>query len=112
MIFAVLPAAGKTTADYAGIPAPNNKGSFLLVSDGFALTQKAPNHDNAVNWLKFITSKESQEAFNINKGSICSRTDCDYSKFDDYLKSSAADFKVSRIVPIATHGSAIIPSWE
>lgn len=104
--------ANKTSADYEGIPAPNNKGSFLLVSDGFALPLKAPNHDNAVNWLKLITTKEAQEIFNINKGSICSRTDCDYSKFDDYLKSSAADFKVSRIIPIIIHGSAIDPSWK
>src|SRR5581483_202082 len=104
--------ANKTSADYEGIPAPNNKGSFLLVSDGFALPLKAPNHDNAVNWLKLITGKEAQEIFNINKGSICSRTDCDYSKFDDYLKSSAADFKVSRIIPIIIHGSAIDPSWK
>jgi glucose/mannose transport system substrate-binding protein len=104
--------AGKTSADYEGIPAPNNKGTFLLVSDGFGFPLKAPNHDNAVNWLKFITGKEAQEIFNMNKGSICSRTDCDYSKFDDYLKSSAADFKVSRIVPDAVPGgSAAIPSW-
>ena len=104
--------ANKTAADYAGIPAPGNKGSFLLVSDGFALPLKAPNHDNAVNWLKLITGKEAQEVFNINKGSICSRTDCDYSKFDDYLKSSAADFKVSRIIPIIVHGSAVDPTWK
>jgi glucose/mannose transport system substrate-binding protein len=103
--------AGKTSADYDGIPAPGNKGAFLLVSDGFALPQQAKNKDNAVNFLKLITTKEAQEAFNIKKGSICSRTDCDYSKFDDYLKSSAAEFKTDNIVPCATHGSAIVPSW-
>jgi glucose/mannose transport system substrate-binding protein len=105
--------ANKTAADYEGIPAPNNKGTFLLVSDSFALPLKAPDKDNATNWLKLITTKEAQEAFNINKGSICSRTDCDYSKFDDYLKSSAADFKSSRIVPgIVYAGAALEPSWK
>lgn len=104
--------AGKTSADYEGIPAPNNKGSFLLVSDGFGFPNKAPNPENARNWLKLITTREAQEAFNINKGSICARTDCDYSKFDDYLKSSAADFKVSRIIPIIIHGSAVDPAWK
>lgn len=104
--------AKKTSADYEGVPAPGNKGSFMLVSDGFALPAKAPNMDNAKNWLKLIGTKEAQEAFNIKKGSICSRTDCDYSKFDDYLKSSAADFKVSRVIPSAVHGSAIVPSWS
>lgn len=105
-------AAGKTAAEYEGIPAPNNKGMFLLVSDGFGLPLKAPNPENARNWLTLITSKEAQEVFNINKGSICSRTDCDYSKFDDYLKSSAADFKTSRIVPDAVPGGAAAdPAW-
>ncbi|MCS7010155.1 MAG: carbohydrate ABC transporter substrate-binding protein, partial [Anaerolineales bacterium] len=78
----------------------------------FALPKKAPNPENARNWLKLITTKEAQEAFNINKGSICARTDCDYSKFDDYLKSSAADFKTSRIIPIIVHGSAVDPAWK
>jgi glucose/mannose transport system substrate-binding protein len=105
--------AGKTAADYEGIPAPNNKGIFLLVSDTFALPLQAPDKDNAVNWLKLIMTKPAQEAFNMNKGSICVRTDCDYSQFDDYLKSSAADFKTSRIVPgIVYAGAALIPSWK
>lgn len=104
--------AGKTDAEYAGIPAPGNQGSFMLVSDGFALPAQAPNKDNAVNFLKLITGKDAQEAFNIKKGSICSRTDCDYSKFDAYLQSSAKDFaSATSIVPSATHGSAIVPSW-
>lgn len=105
-------AAHKTSADYEGIPAPGNKGVFLLVSDAFALPKQSANHDNAVNFLKLITTKEAQEAFNIRKGSICARTDCDYSNFDDYLKSSAAEFKTDIIVPCATHGSAIVAPWK
>lgn len=103
--------AGVGDDAYAGIPAPGNKGSFMLVSDGFALPAQAPNKENAVNFLKLITTKEAQEAFNIKKGSICARTDCDYSAFDAYLKSSAKDFAVDIIVPSATHGSAIEPAW-
>lgn len=103
--------AGKTSADYAGIPAPSNTGVFLLVSDGFALPLASANHDNAVNFLKLVTTKDAQQAFNIKKGSICARTDCDYANFDDYLKSSAAEFATDIIVPCATHGSAIVPSW-
>mgnify|MGYP000044069544 FL=1 len=104
--------AGKTDADYEGVPAPGNKGMFMLVSDGFAMPLQAPNKANAEAWLEMIATKEAQETFNINKGSICSRTDCDYSAFDTYLKSSAADFKVSRVLPTITHGSAIVPSWQ
>lgn len=103
--------AGKTSADYTGIPAPGNTGVFLMVSDGFGLPLKSANHENAVNFLKLVTTKEAQVAFNIKKGSICARTDCDYSNFDDYLKSSAAEFKTDLIVPSAFGGGAAIPSW-
>jgi glucose/mannose transport system substrate-binding protein len=103
--------AKKTSADYEGIPAPGNTGTFLVVSDGFALPLKSANHDNAVNFLKLVTTKEAQVAFNIKKGSICARTDCDYSNFDDYLKSSAAEFKTDLIVPSAFGGGAAVPSW-
>lgn len=103
--------ANKTSADYTGIPAPGNKGTFLLISDGFALPNQAKNKDNAVNFLKLITTKEAQGAFNIKKGSICSRTDCDYSNFDDYLKSSAAEFQTDAIVPSVFGGAATVGSW-
>jgi glucose/mannose transport system substrate-binding protein len=103
--------AGKTADDYAGIPAPGNAGIFDMVSDAFALPLQAPNKDNAMNFLRLIATKEAQEVFNINKGSICARTDCDYSKFDEYLQSSAADFKTSRVVASGWANEAIIPSW-
>lgn len=103
--------AKKTADDYEGIPAPGNKGVFDMVSDSFALPLQAPNKDNAMNFLKLIATREAQEVFNINKGSICARTDCDYSKFDDYLKSSAADFKSSRVVASGWANEAIIPAW-
>ena len=103
--------AAKTSADYTGIPAPGNTGTFLVVSDGFGLPLKSTNHENAVNFLKLVTTKEAQEAFNIKKGSICARTDCDYSNFDDYLKSSAAEFKTDLNVPSAFGGGAAVPSW-
>lgn len=104
--------ANKTSADYTGIPAPGNTGTFLLISDGFALPLQAKNKDNAANFLKLITGKDAQVAFNIKKGSICSRTDCDYSNFDDYLKSSAAEFKTDAIVPSVFGGAATVPSWS
>jgi glucose/mannose transport system substrate-binding protein len=103
--------AGKTADDYEGIPAPGNEGVFDMVSDSFALPLQAPNQENAMNFLRLITTKEAQEVFNINKGSICARTDCDYSEFDAYLQSSAADFQSSRVVASAWANEAIIPSW-
>jgi glucose/mannose transport system substrate-binding protein len=58
-----------------------------------------------------LGSKKGQEAFNILKGSICARKDCDYSKFDAYLQSSAADWKVDTIVPSLAHGAAASEGW-
>ncbi|HXW00100.1 MAG TPA: extracellular solute-binding protein, partial [Anaerolineae bacterium] len=62
---------------------PGNQGMFFLVSDGFAITKDAPNPENARNFVKIITRKDAQEAFNQNKGSICARTDCDYNVFPE-----------------------------
>jgi glucose/mannose transport system substrate-binding protein len=103
--------AGKTEADYEGVPVPGNKGTFDMVSDSFALPLNAPNKENAINFIKLISTKEAQEVFNINKGSICARTDCDYSKFDAYLQSSAADFKTNTVVLSSWASEAVHPSW-
>jgi glucose/mannose transport system substrate-binding protein len=95
-------------------PAPGTQGTFFLVSDGFALPVEAPNKENAIEFIKLITRKDAQEAFNRNKGSICARTDCDYSAFGAgaaYFQGSAADFAVDTIIPMVTHGSGAIPSW-
>ncbi|RME98191.1 MAG: extracellular solute-binding protein [Chloroflexi bacterium] len=95
---------------------PGNQGMFFLVSDGFAITKDAPNPENARNFVKIITRKDAQENFNMNKGSICARTDCDYGVFPEdrraYFESSAADFAVDAIIPMVTHGSGAIPSWQ
>jgi glucose/mannose transport system substrate-binding protein len=89
---------------------------FFLVSDGFAISKEAPNPENAREFVKVITRKEAQEAFNQNKGSICARTDCDYGVFPAdrraYFEGSAADFATDRIIPMVTHGSGAIPTWQ
>lgn len=95
---------------------PGNQGMFFLVSDGFAITVDAPNPENAENFVRIITRKDAQEAFNQNKGSICARTDCDYNTFPAdrraYFQSAADDFANSAIIPMVTHGSGAIPSWQ
>jgi glucose/mannose transport system substrate-binding protein len=103
--------AGKTEADYEGVPAPNNEGVFDMVSDGFAVPLNAPNQENALNFIRLIATREAQEVFNINKGSICARTDCDYSEFDAYLQSSAADFATDTVVLSSWASEAVHPSW-
>jgi glucose/mannose transport system substrate-binding protein len=101
----------KNFTGYGWAPPPGNKGTFVALSDSFALTKKAPNPDNAKNWLKVCGSKEGQEAFNPQKGSICARTDCDPKLFNTYLQSAAQDWAVDAIVPSLNHGAAAIQSW-
>ena len=59
-------------------------------------------------------SKEAQEKLNPLKGSICARTDCDYSTFSfpAYFEGSASDFATGRVLPSMAHGSAIHPAWQ
>jgi len=94
---------------------PGNQGQFFLVSDGFAIPKEAPNPENARRFIEIITRKDAQEAFNKLKGSICARTDCDYSDFGPgsaYFQGSADDFATNAIIPMVTHGSGAIPSWQ
>jgi glucose/mannose transport system substrate-binding protein len=96
----------KPNVDYGWAASPGTEGSFMVVTDTFGLPDGAPHRTDAVNWLKVVGSKEGQEAFNPKKGSICARTDCDMSVFDEYLKSSATDFKANELTPSEAHGSA------
>lgn len=95
---------------------PGNQDQFFLVSDGFAITKDAPNPENAREFVRIMTRKEAQEAFNQNKGSICARTDCDYSTGfpggGAYFQGSADDFATNAIIPMVTHGSGAIPTWQ
>jgi len=94
---------------------PGNQNQFHLISDGFTITKEAPNLENARNFVKILTRKDAQEAFNQVKGSICARTDCDYSTFPEnsraYFQGAADDFASSAILPMVMHGSGAVPAW-
>src|SRR5256885_12077906 len=44
----------KNYADYGWAPPPGNTGVFDALSDSFSLPKKAPDRENAVNWLKVL----------------------------------------------------------
>jgi glucose/mannose transport system substrate-binding protein len=101
----------KEFTGYGWAPPPGTQGIFVGLSDSFSLPAEAPNAENARNWLRVVGSKEGQEAFNPQKGSICARTDCDPALFNEYLQSAMVDWSQDAIVPSVAHGAAAIQSW-
>jgi glucose/mannose transport system substrate-binding protein len=105
-------ASGWTPNDEFGwVPTPGSAGVFDALSDTFGLPKGAPNPDAVLAWLEVCGSKEGQDAFNPRKGSIPSRTDAEYSLYDEYQQSALDDFREHTIVPSLTHGAAAKPSW-
>jgi glucose/mannose transport system substrate-binding protein len=102
----------KNFADSGWVPSPGTSGMYDALSDTFGLPKDAPNAAAVDCWLKLVGSKEGQEAFNPLKGSICARTDCDPSLFDEYLQSAMEDWKTDTIVPSLAHGAAASQGWS
>jgi glucose/mannose transport system substrate-binding protein len=94
----------KLGTDYTFAAAPGTVGTYQWLSDSFTLPVGAPDRNAALAWLKICGSLEGQDAFNPKKGSIAVRTDSDLTKYDDYLKSAAADWKKDRLVGSTVHG--------
>ena len=101
----------KKFTGYGWASPPGTKGIYVALSDTFGLPKGAKQAEATKMFLGVLGSKEGQEAFNILKGSICARKDCDYSKFDAYLQSSAADWSKDAIVPSLAHGAAASEGW-
>jgi glucose/mannose transport system substrate-binding protein len=101
----------KDFTDSGWVPTPGTSGIYDALSDTFGLPKDAPNESAVMCWLKLVGSKEGQEAFNPLKGSVCARTDCDPSLFDEYLQSAADDWQTDDIVPSLAHGAAASPAW-
>jgi glucose/mannose transport system substrate-binding protein len=98
--------------DFDWAPAPGTDGIFVFLSDSFVLPANAKNPESTTAWLTVAASKEGQEAFNPVKGSICARTDCDLSLFNEYLQSAAADWSNDVVVGSLTHGVVANDAWK
>ncbi len=104
-------AAGKTPGkDYICAPAPGTSGKFTFNIDSFAFFElsDAQNQKAQQDLARTILTKEFQEVFNLNKGSIPVRLDMDMAKFDQCALDSMATFKASAksgdLVPSMAHG--------
>jgi glucose/mannose transport system substrate-binding protein len=96
----------KPDTDFTGIPSPGTTGTYMIVCDTFGVPKGAPNHTNAVNWVKVCGSKDGQSAFNPKKGSIPARTDVPASLFDSIAQKFMGEFKNASLTPSIAHGSA------
>ncbi|MCG9725823.1 ABC transporter substrate-binding protein [Vibrio brasiliensis] len=104
-------AAGKVPGkDYICAPALGTDGQFTFNIDSFAFFELS-NKDNQKaqqDLARTILTKDFQEVFNLNKGSIPVRLDMDMSKFDQCALDSMATFKASAksgdLVPSMAHG--------
>ncbi len=92
--------------DFGWVAHPGSDDAFLMVSDGFTLAKGAPHPDHTRNMLRVMGQKETQEAFNLDKGSICARTDCDRTRFGPYLNWAMDTYEQATLVPTVIHGSA------
>lgn len=97
---------------YGWAPPPGTDGVFQFLSDSFVLPVGAPHADGAMAWLTVAGSKAGQEAFNPVKGSICARTDCDASLFNEYLQSAMDDWASDVVVGSLTHGVTANDTWK
>ena len=98
--------------DFGWVAHPGSEGTFLLVTDGFTLAKNAPNPTEAVDLLRTMGDRVVQEDFNLIKGSICARTDCDRSRFGPYLQWSMDRYAEDVAVPTVIHGSAAPPAFQ
>ena len=98
--------------DFGWVAHPGTEETYLMVSDGFTLAKGAPHPEYARNMLRVMGQKEVQEDFNVLKGSICARTDCDRSRFGVYLNWAMDTYENATLVPTVIHGSAAAADFQ
>ena len=94
------------SVDFGWVAHPGSEGTYLLVSDGFTLAKGAPNPAATADMLRVMGQRVVQEDFNLIKGAICARTDCDRDRFGPYLQWAMDTYQTGTLVPTVVHGSA------
>ena len=92
--------------DFGWVAHPGSEDTYILVTDGFTLAKGAANPEPTLNMLRVMGQRVVQEDFNLLKGSICARSDCDRSRFGPYLQWAMDSYTNTTAVPTVIHGSA------
>jgi len=105
----------KYHTDWEAFAMPGKEKIFDFLADSFTLPTGTKNPEGTKDWLRFVGSKDAQEAFNSVKGSIPPRSDASTEKFSEYQQSAMKDFKDSanvKIVSSIAHGAAVPLAWS
>lgn len=97
-------AGKKAGVDFLCTASPGTVGSMNFITDGFLFLKTRQDQGKAQAALaKVLMDRQTQESFNLVKGSVPARTDVDLSKFDDCSKTTYAEFnaasKAGTLVP-------------
>ena len=97
-------AGQKPGVDFLCVPTPGSAGSMNFNTDAFLFFKTRVDNSKAQAVLaKTLMDKQTQETFNIAKGSVPARMDVDMSKFDECSKRTYAEFtaaaKANTLVP-------------
>ena len=96
-------ASGKVAMkDYLCVDVPESEGLFSYNIDSFVFFKKHNNklqNSNKSQFIETLLSRQFQQAFNIQKGSIPVRTDMNMQPFDSCSQKAYADFKQGKLVP-------------
>jgi glucose/mannose transport system substrate-binding protein len=98
--------------DFDWAAAPGTDGVYMWLSDSFTLPKGAPHRDAAVAWLTEAASKQGQDLFNPQKGSIPARTDADTSLYTGYLAWALKQWKTSQLAGSMWHGVTVNNAWH
>jgi glucose/mannose transport system substrate-binding protein len=92
--------------EYGSLIVPGTNNMYGLVIDTFQHPKGIVHPKNSEKWLKVVSSKEGQDAFNPIKGSISARVDTNLSKYDIYSQFAILDFgHIQYMFPSVVHGS-------
>jgi glucose/mannose transport system substrate-binding protein len=99
--------------DYGEFPVPKTGNMYGLCIDTFQRPKYIQHPINSERWLKVISSKEGQDAFNSVKGSISVRKDTNLTRYGLYQQSAIFDFvSVKYMFPSIVHGSGAPESFR
>ena len=95
--------------DYGYFPLPGTENLYGMGVDTFQRPKGSIHPKSAEKWLKVVSSKEGQDAFNPLKGSISVRLDSDTEKYDEYQQDAIRDFwNATYMYPTLSNGAPVL----